>query len=162
MSSARGASASSRPRTWRHPCARSPSTASYLVGNDRVRKADAWPLTVSMALPEGSGWDQSRTWTLVAGGDSFTDRGVYDTVVNRGKGIDYPFDGGTARVTGHGCCDPVFDGNAVPRYKLTGPKGVVRGLFKDADLAIVNHEMPDHRTTGVSTSTASSSPASRS
>ncbi len=79
---------------------------------------------------------------LVAGGDSFTDRGVYDTVVRRGKGVDYPFDGGTARVTGHGCCDPVFNDNVVPRYVLTGDKGVVRRLFKDAELAIANHEMP--------------------
>ena len=79
---------------------------------------------------------------LVAGGDSFTDRGVYDTVVRRGKGVDYPFDGGTARVTGHGCCDPVFNDNVVPRYELTGNKGVVRRLFKDAELAIANHEMP--------------------
>ena len=114
----------------------------HLVGNDRVRKADAWPLRVSMALPEGEGWDQSSTWTLVAGGDAFTDRGVYDTVVRRGKGIDFPFDGGTARVTGHGCCDPVYHANEVPRYELTGNKGAVRRLFSGADLAIANHEMP--------------------
>ena len=113
-----------------------------LVGNDRVRSADAWPLTVSLELSDDGGWDQSRTWVLVAGGDAFTDRGVYDTVVRRGKGVDYPFDGGTARVTGHGCCDPVFNDNVVPRYELTGDKGVVRRLFKDAELAIANHEMP--------------------
>ena len=113
-----------------------------LVGNDRVRSADAWPLSVPLELPEDGGWDQSRTWVLVAGGDAFTDRGVYDTVVRRGKGMDYPFDGGTARVTGHGCCDPVFNDNVVPRYELTGNKGVVRRLFKDAELAIANHEMP--------------------
>jgi poly-gamma-glutamate capsule biosynthesis protein CapA/YwtB (metallophosphatase superfamily) len=111
-----------------------------LVGNDRVRSADAWPLTVTQT--DEAGWDQSRTWVLVAGGDSFTDRGVYDKVIRRGKGVDYPFDGGTARVTGHGCCDPVFNDNVVPRYELTGNKGVVRRLFKDAELAIANHEMP--------------------
>ena len=113
-----------------------------LVGNERVRSADAWPLTVTQTRTDGRGWDQSRTWVLVAGGDSFTDRGVYDTVVRRGKGVDYPFDGGTARVTGHGCCDPVFNDNVVPRYELTGNRGVVRRLFKDADVAIANHEMP--------------------
>ncbi len=113
-----------------------------LVGNDRVRSTDAWPLTVSLQRSDDSGWDQSHTWVLVAGGDAFTDRGVYDTVVRRGKGVDYPFDGGTARVTGHGCCDPVFNDNVVPRYVLTGDKGVVRRLFKDAELAIANHEMP--------------------
>ena len=78
----------------------------------------------------------------MAGGDSFTDRGVYDTVVRKGKGVDYPFDGGTAKVTGHGCCDPVFNDNIVPRYVLTGNKGAVRRLFKGAELAIANHEQP--------------------
>ena len=113
-----------------------------LVGNERVRSVEDWPLRVTQQLPVDAGWDQSRTWVLVAGGDAFTDRGVYDTVVRRGKGVDYPFDGGTARVTGHGCCDPVFNDNVVPRYELTGDKGVVRRLFKDAELAIANHEMP--------------------
>ena len=91
-----------------------------LVGNERIRDAADWPLSVTLALPAGEGWDQARTWVLVAGGDSFTDRGVYDTVVRKGRGVDFPFDGGTARVTGHGCCDPVFNDNVVPRYVLTG------------------------------------------
>lgn len=113
-----------------------------LVGNERVRSVEAWPLVVTQQRPEGDGWDQSRTWVLVAGGDSFTDRGVYDSVVRKGRGVDYPFDGGTATVTGHGCCDPVFNDNVVPRYVLTGNRGAVRTLFKDAELAIANHEMP--------------------
>ena len=87
-------------------------------------------------------WDPADTWVLVAGGDSFTDRGVYDNVVNKGRGVDFPFDGGTARVTGHGCCDPVFNDNVVPRYELTGDKGIVRKLFRSAELAIANHEAP--------------------
>jgi poly-gamma-glutamate capsule biosynthesis protein CapA/YwtB (metallophosphatase superfamily) len=113
-----------------------------IVGNDRVRRVSEWPLLVTMASRADATWDQARTWVLVAGGDSFTDRGVYDTVVRRGQGVDFPFGGGTARVTGHGCCDPVFHDNVVPRYRLTGNKGRVRKLFRDADLAIVNHEMP--------------------
>jgi poly-gamma-glutamate synthesis protein (capsule biosynthesis protein) len=56
--------------------------------------------------------------------------------------VDYPFDGGTAKVTGHGCCDPVFRDNVVPRYVLTGNKGAVRKLFRDAELAVANHEQP--------------------
>jgi hypothetical protein len=113
-----------------------------LVGNERVRRATEWPLMVTLALPADAGWDQARTWVLVAGGDSFTDRGVYDTVVRKGQGADFPFGGGTARVTGHGCCDPVYNDNVVPRYQLTGNKGRVRRLFRDAELAIINHEMP--------------------
>jgi hypothetical protein len=113
-----------------------------LVGNERVRRTADWPLLVTLPLPADAGWDTSRTWVLVAGGDSFTDRGVYDTVVRKGQGPDFPFGGGTARVTGHGCCDPVYNDNVVPRYQLTGNKGRVRKLFRDAELAIVNHEMP--------------------
>jgi Bacterial capsule synthesis protein PGA_cap len=113
-----------------------------LVGVERVKRLADWPLTVELALPADGSWDQARTWVLVAGGDSFTDRGVYDTVVRQGKGVDYPFDGGTAAVTGHACCDPVFRDNVVPRYELTGDRGVVRTLLRGADLAIANHEQP--------------------
>jgi poly-gamma-glutamate synthesis protein (capsule biosynthesis protein) len=113
-----------------------------LVGNERVHDLADWPMTVILSLPEGEGWDPSRTWVLVAGGDAFTDRGVYDTVVRKGRGVDFPFDGGTARVTGHACCDPVYGDNVVPRYVLTGDQGAVRQLFREADLAIANHEMP--------------------
>jgi poly-gamma-glutamate capsule biosynthesis protein CapA/YwtB (metallophosphatase superfamily) len=113
-----------------------------LVGNDRVRDIADWPLSVVLEQPADDRWQQERTWVLVAGGDSFTDRGVYQKVVQQGKGVDYPFDGGTARVTGHGCCDPVFNDNIVPRYVLTGNKGMVRRLFRQAELAIANHEQP--------------------
>jgi hypothetical protein len=113
-----------------------------LVGNDRIRNLDNWPLVATIQGPAGSAWSQRATWTLVAGGDSFTDRGIYERVVNRKKGLDYPFAGGTARVTGHYCCGPFVDGYEVPSYTLGGPKGIVRDMTKDADLAIVNHESP--------------------
>jgi poly-gamma-glutamate synthesis protein (capsule biosynthesis protein) len=113
-----------------------------LTGVERIRDVADWPLTVRLPLPQSERWDQRDTWSLIAGGDAFTDRGVYDTVVRKGKGVDYPFDGGTARVTGYGCCDPVFNDNVVPRYRLTGNKGLVRRTFRRADLAIANHEQP--------------------
>ena len=113
-----------------------------LFGNERIGRASEWPLLVDLEVPLDEGWDQAQTWVLVAGGDSFTDRGVYDSVVVKGRGIDYPFDGGTARVTGHGCCDPVFNDNVVPRYELTGNRGIVRRLLRSAELAIANHEAP--------------------
>ncbi len=115
-----------------------------LFGNDRVRGVSRWPLVARVEVADEDAWRQSDAWTLVAGGDSFTDRGLYERVVNRKKGIDYPFDGGTARVTGHHICPscPRAEGNSVPIYKLSGPKGVVRDLVRDADLAIVNHEQP--------------------
>ena len=113
-----------------------------LFGNERIRTADAWPLMATVQGPVASSWEQPATWTLVAGGDSFTDRGVHERVVNRGKGIDYPFDGRRARVSGHYCCGPFVPGNKVPRYELFGAPGGVRALTRDADLAVVNHESP--------------------
>jgi hypothetical protein len=113
-----------------------------LHGNDRVRDVDRWPLVVRQDLPRAQTWDQGRTWVLMAGGDSFTDRGIYDRVILRNRGVGYPLDGGTATVTGHGCCDPRFHENIVPRYRLTGNKGVVRALLQEAELAMLNHEQP--------------------
>lgn len=113
-----------------------------LFGNERIRNLDNWPIVATVQGPAGSAWDQRAAWTLVAGGDSFTDRGIYERVINRNKGVDYPFAGGTATVTGHYCCGPFVDGYEVPRYTLSGPKGIVRDMTMDADLAIVNHESP--------------------
>jgi poly-gamma-glutamate synthesis protein (capsule biosynthesis protein) len=60
----------------------------------------------------------------------------------KGKGVDYPFDGGTARVTGHYCCSPSAVKARVPSYVRTGKQGIVRHLVKGADLAIANLENP--------------------
>jgi poly-gamma-glutamate synthesis protein (capsule biosynthesis protein) len=115
-----------------------------LFGNDRVAGIGRWPLVARVDVSDRETWRQADTWTLVAGGDSFTDRGIYERVVNRKKGLDYPFNGGTARVTGHHICPscPRAEGNSVPVYKLSGPRGIVRDLVRDADLAIANHEQP--------------------
>jgi poly-gamma-glutamate synthesis protein (capsule biosynthesis protein) len=115
-----------------------------LFGNDRVTGIGRWPLVARVDVAPKGAWRQADTWTLVAGGDSFTDRGIYERVAARGKGVDYPFDGGRARVTGHHICPscPRAEGNSVPIYKLSGPKGIVRALVRDADLAIANHEQP--------------------
>jgi len=115
---------------------------TVLFGNDRIGNIDNWPLVATVQGPAGSAWNQKALWTLVAGGDSFTDRGIYERVVNRNKGIDYPFNGGTARVTGHHCCGPFVAGHEVPDYQLSGPNGIVRDMTKNADLAIANHESP--------------------
>jgi poly-gamma-glutamate capsule biosynthesis protein CapA/YwtB (metallophosphatase superfamily) len=115
-----------------------------LLGNDRVTRLSGWPLVAQVPVADDARWRQDATWTLVAGGDSFTDRGIYERVARRGKGVDYPLNGGTARVTGHHICPscPRAEGNSVPIYTLSGPKGIVRKLVRDADLAIANHEQP--------------------
>jgi poly-gamma-glutamate synthesis protein (capsule biosynthesis protein) len=113
-----------------------------LFGNERVKGLDGWPLVAEVTTAPERAWSQRSTWTLVAGGDSFTDRGVYERVVNRNKGMDYVTNGGTARVTGHYCCGPFIAGNDVPSYELTGNKGAFRRITRGADLAIANHESP--------------------
>jgi poly-gamma-glutamate synthesis protein (capsule biosynthesis protein) len=65
---------------------------------------------------------------------------VYQTIRVKGKGVDFPFDGGTAEITGHTCCSQF--GWKVPVAKRTGGAGAVRALVKGADLAIANFENP--------------------
>ena len=57
-----------------------------------------------------------------------------------GKGVDFPFDGGTATITGRACCSALHD--AYPLTKRTGGAGAVRHLLKGADLAVANFENP--------------------
>jgi Bacterial capsule synthesis protein PGA_cap len=112
----------------------------FLFGVDRARTVDAWGLTAQLATA-GPGFDPSTTWTLVAGGDIMLDRGVAQTLTIKGKGADFPFDGGTADITGT-CrnCSPL--GWDTPYTKRTGNAGAVRDLIKSADLAIANFENP--------------------
>ena len=47
------------------------------------------------------------------------DRGVYETLLVKGKGADFPFDGGTADITGR-CKDCSAFGWDLPYTKRTG------------------------------------------
>ncbi len=111
-----------------------------LFGNDRIKDSSAWPLSIATTGP--TGWDQATTWTLVAGGDMFMDRGLYREIVKQKKGVDFPFDGGTATVTGHHCCGIYVTTHEIPDVQLTGHAGAVRALVKGADLAMANLETP--------------------
>jgi Bacterial capsule synthesis protein PGA_cap len=113
-----------------------------LFGVDRVTTADAWRLRTALPVRDGSTtFDPGATWTLFAGGDILLDRGVYQTVRIRGKGVDFPFDGGTAEITSR-CkdCSPL--GWDLPRTRRTGNAGAVRDLISGADIAIANFENP--------------------
>jgi Bacterial capsule synthesis protein PGA_cap len=114
-----------------------------LFGVDRVRRTSDWPLTARLPRTPGSGpaFDAGATWTLVAGGDILLDRGVAKAVKLQGKGVDFPFAGGTAEITGH-CkdCSPL--GWDLPYTKRTGNAGAVRHLLRSADLAVANFENP--------------------
>ena len=115
-----------------------------LFGNARVRSIAEWPLTVlgaghtaaSAAAPD---FDPAATWTLVAAGDVMNDRAVYHRTVLLGDGPDFPWNGGTARIVRRSCCT---GGLSTVKARRTGGAGAVAALFRDADLALVNHEGP--------------------
>jgi poly-gamma-glutamate synthesis protein (capsule biosynthesis protein) len=113
-----------------------------LFGTDRVASLADWPLT--MAVPETDvgepRYDPAEAWTLVAGGDIMLDRGVYDSLVRKGNGADFMFDGGTAEITSRYCCSSF--GWQLPRTARTGNAGAVRELLTAADIAIANFENP--------------------
>lgn len=115
-----------------------------LFGNDRVRSNQDWPLVIPVSEPPERAWDQSSTVTIVAGGDSMMDRGIYERVVNRDRGISYPLDGGTIEITGRVCCGSFTGLGAyeIPEWRKTGNEGLVRAKLEDADLAFINLENP--------------------
>jgi hypothetical protein len=113
-----------------------------LFGVDAVKTVAAWGLTARLPQPVDTPlFDPAASWTLVAGGDIMLDRGVAQTVKIRGKGVDFPFNGGTAEITSR-CkdCSPL--GWDLPRTRRTGNAGAVRHLVSSADIAIANFENP--------------------
>ncbi|HYH93240.1 MAG TPA: CapA family protein [Candidatus Saccharimonadales bacterium] len=113
-----------------------------MFGNGRVRDLADWPLTATLPAPDpAAAFDPSTTWTMFAGGDIMLDRGVAETLKIKGKGADFPFDGGTVDITGR-CKDCSAFGWDLPYTKRTGGKGVVRRLVENADIAIANFENP--------------------
>jgi capsule synthesis protein PGA_cap len=112
-----------------------------LFGVDRVKSLAEWRLNARLpADPAARSFDPATTWTMFAGGDILLDRGVYQTVRIRGKGVDFPFDGGTAEITGHTCCSSF--GWEVPTTRRTGGEGAMRHLISSADIAVANFENP--------------------
>jgi capsule synthesis protein PGA_cap len=111
-----------------------------LFGVGRVKKASDWPLIAQLPDDAATAFDPATTWTLVAGGDILLDRGVAQTVKIKKKGVDFPFDGGSADITGRTCCSSF--GWEIPRTTRTGDAGAMRSLLKRADLAIANFENP--------------------
>jgi len=113
-----------------------------LFGVDRVRDLADWPFSARLpAAAAGAGFDPAATWTLFAGGDIMLDRGVYETLAVKGKGADFPFDGGTAEITGR-CKDCSPFGWDTPYTRRTGNAGAVRTLVEGADIAVANFENP--------------------
>ena len=110
-----------------------------LFGIGRTTTAGDWPLTARVPLA-ATDFDPTATWTLFAGGDIMLDRGVAQTLKIKGKGADFPFDGGMAEITSRYCCSSF--GWRLPRTERTGAAGAMRDLIEGADLAIANFENP--------------------
>lgn len=111
-----------------------------LFGNDRITDVADWPLLVDVQEPADRSWDQGASWTIAAAGDILLDRGVARQVKVLKKGVDFPFDGGTAEITGFTCCSGL--GHRVPTYRRTGARGAIRSLIGGADLSMANLESP--------------------
>ena len=109
-----------------------------LFGAGRVKSVAAWPLDVTSGTP--STFDIANEWTLTAGGDVNLDRSVFVQTVTNGKGADYPWDGGTARIAGSSCCG--YQGASLVVARRTGNTGAFRALLSASDLSIVNLEGP--------------------
>ena len=112
-----------------------------LFGVGRVTNVEQWPLNAALPETSTSEYDPQKAWTLVAGGDILLDRGVAQTIKIRGKGVDFPFDGGTATITGR-CKDCSSMGWDLPYTRRTGNAGAVRQLLEGADIAMANFENP--------------------
>lgn len=112
-----------------------------LFGGGRVRTLASWPLLVEgPAGARASTFDPAALWTMVAGGDVMLDRSVYRRAILQGRGVDYPWNGGVARITSRFCCG--WPGMRLIRAERNGPTGAVRNLIQRADIAIVNLEGP--------------------
>jgi hypothetical protein len=114
-----------------------------LFGERRVAKLADWPLTANLRAfsdPYVPAYDPRTAWTLVAGGDILLDRGVAKTVKIDGRGVDFPFSGGSAEILSRYCCSSF--GWDLPRTQRDGGAGAVRRLLRNADLTIANFENP--------------------
>jgi poly-gamma-glutamate capsule biosynthesis protein CapA/YwtB (metallophosphatase superfamily) len=115
-----------------------------LFGVGRLAQLDWWRLRIAPTAGASPAievpYDPATAWTLVAGGDINLDGAVAYHVKQLKLGVDFPFDGGTATITGHRCCS--FAGLPLPIAKRTGHAGAVRDLLSFSDLSIANFENP--------------------
>jgi hypothetical protein len=110
-----------------------------LFGVARVKTLADWQLNATLESgATDAAFDPTKIWTAAAAGDVMLDRGVYLQV--KAKGIDYPFNGGTAKITSRYCCSSF--GWVMPRSTRTDSTQDVRALMSGADISMVNLEGP--------------------
>ena len=121
-----------------------------LFGTHRLKVLAEWKLTAILPAPRAEDvgtpatavvpYDPATTWTMFVAGDLGFDRMVAYVVKDLKKGVDYPYDGGTAKIVGTVCCSPF--GWRLPTIVSTGHRGAMRDLISSADLALANMEEP--------------------
>jgi poly-gamma-glutamate synthesis protein (capsule biosynthesis protein) len=111
--------------------------SANLFGVHRLKVTAPWQL-VARLPPGESPYDPATTWTMFAAGDLGLDRTYANVVKVLGKGVNYPFVGGTARIARLVCCSPF--GWKVPVIVSTGHRTTMRSLISSADLALANME----------------------
>jgi poly-gamma-glutamate synthesis protein (capsule biosynthesis protein) len=96
--------------------------------------------------PEGATVpDTEELRRIVVGGDIVLDRGQYYMVIQKGKGIDFPLDGGYAAVTSRVPEQSAYSETGVIHQftaQRTGRAGAVREYLSGADLTLANLENP--------------------
>ena len=89
--------------------------------------------------------DPEKLRSVVVGGDIVLDRGQYYTVVQQGRGIDFPLDGGYAAVTSRTPEPSAYsETGTIHQFtaQRTGRAGAMREYLSGADLTIANFENP--------------------
>jgi hypothetical protein len=119
---------------------------AQLFGVHHLADLSSWSLMADLPLnlPGVAAYEPNTTWTLWAAGDIGLDRMVAKVVTLEHKGVDYPYLGGTARITRLVCCSPF--GWKVPVVASSDHAGAMRDLIRSADIALANMEesAPNH------------------
>ena len=89
--------------------------------------------------------DPEKLRSVVVGGDIVLDRGQYYTVIQQGRGIDFPLDGGYAAVTSRAPEPSAYsETGTIHQFtaQRTGRAGAMREYLSGADLTLANFENP--------------------
>ena len=123
-----------------------------IVGVQHIETLAEWPLRAELPVDASIpaewltgplAYDPATAWTLAAGGDILLDRGVSYRSKRTTRGVDSFFDGGLADITGTTCCSQFGSPQVAARLVSGGGiNGLMRSLFRGADLSIANLESP--------------------
>ncbi len=116
------------------------------VGGDHpLRPGAEAPQGYPLEFGDAEGPDPEKLRRVVVGGDMILDRGVHYAVLQQGRGMDFPLDGGHAAVTqrtpepsGYSEFGEIHTFTAERR----GGPGAVREYLRNADLMLANLENP--------------------